>query len=83
MILCRLSPKNRKKYGKRGFIVADKNNANIGFEKEIWDAACVLCAPRKISPCEAGKLLRETGVPCATAVSAAVPKRPSRCSGTR
>jgi type I restriction enzyme M protein len=22
--------------------VADKNNANIGFEKEIWDAACVL-----------------------------------------
>ncbi len=37
-----MSPKNRKKYGKRGFIVADKNNANIGFEKEIWDAACVL-----------------------------------------
>ena len=22
--------------------MADKNNANIGFEKEIWDAACVL-----------------------------------------
>jgi len=22
--------------------VADKNNANIGFEKQIWDAACVL-----------------------------------------
>ena len=22
--------------------VAEKNNANIGFEKEIWDAACVL-----------------------------------------
>ena len=22
--------------------VANKNNANIGFEKEIWDAACVL-----------------------------------------
>lgn len=23
-------------------VVAEKNNANIGFEKEIWDAACVL-----------------------------------------
>lgn len=23
-------------------IVAEKNNANIGFEKQIWDAACVL-----------------------------------------
>ncbi len=22
--------------------VADNNNANIGFEKQIWDAACVL-----------------------------------------
>lgn len=22
--------------------MADKNNANIGFEKQIWDAACVL-----------------------------------------
>ncbi len=22
--------------------MAEKNNANIGFEKEIWDAACVL-----------------------------------------
>lgn len=27
---------------KRGLKVADKNNANIGFEKQIWDAACVL-----------------------------------------
>ena len=25
-----------------GFIMSDKNNANIGFEKQIWDAACVL-----------------------------------------
>lgn len=25
-----------------GLNVADKNNANIGFEKQIWDAACVL-----------------------------------------
>ena len=24
------------------YIVAEKNNANIGFEKQIWDAACVL-----------------------------------------
>ena len=23
-------------------IMAEKNNANIGFEKQIWDAACVL-----------------------------------------
>ena len=22
--------------------MADKNNANLGFEKQIWDAACVL-----------------------------------------
>ena len=22
--------------------MAEKNNANIGFEKQIWDAACVL-----------------------------------------
>lgn len=22
--------------------MADKNTANIGFEKQIWDAACVL-----------------------------------------
>lgn len=22
--------------------MADKNNANIGFEKQIWDAACIL-----------------------------------------
>ena len=22
--------------------MADKTNANIGFEKELWDAACVL-----------------------------------------
>lgn len=22
--------------------MADKNNANIGFEKQIWNAACVL-----------------------------------------
>ena len=22
--------------------MSDKNNANIGFEKQIWDAACVL-----------------------------------------
>lgn len=22
--------------------MAQKNNANIGFEKQIWDAACVL-----------------------------------------
>ena len=22
--------------------MAEKNNTNIGFEKEIWDAACVL-----------------------------------------
>jgi type I restriction enzyme M protein len=27
---------------KRGKIMAEKNNANIGFEKQIWDAACVL-----------------------------------------
>ena len=25
-----------------GIIMAEKNNANIGFEKQIWDAACVL-----------------------------------------
>ena len=25
-----------------GNIMAEKNNANIGFEKQIWDAACVL-----------------------------------------
>ena len=25
-----------------GVYMADKNNANIGFEKQIWDAACVL-----------------------------------------
>lgn len=25
-----------------GSIMAEKNNANIGFEKQIWDAACVL-----------------------------------------
>ena len=24
------------------YIMARKNNANIGFEKQIWDAACVL-----------------------------------------
>ena len=24
------------------FMMAEKNNANIGFEKELWDAACVL-----------------------------------------
>ena len=26
----------------RGKIMAEKTNANIGFEKQIWDAACVL-----------------------------------------
>ena len=25
-----------------GIIMAEKNNADIGFEKQIWDAACVL-----------------------------------------
>ena len=25
-----------------GLKMADKTNANIGFEKQLWDAACVL-----------------------------------------
>ena len=24
--------------------MAEKTTANIGFEKQLWDAACVLCA---------------------------------------
>lgn len=42
MILNRCSKKvtDRKQIGRS--IMAEKTNANIGFEKQIWDAACVL-----------------------------------------
>ena len=30
------------RFTESGNIMAEKNNANIGFEKQIWDAACVL-----------------------------------------
>ena len=27
----------------KGNIIAEKNTVNVGFEKQLWDAACVLC----------------------------------------
>ena len=41
--------------------MAEKNNANIGFEKQIWDAACVLWG--HISATEYRKVYRWTYFP--------------------
>lgn len=43
--------------------MADKNNANIGFEKQIWNAACVLWGHipaaeyRQVISCEDSRIL--------------------------